>query len=161
LKGKRVYIDTNIYIYVALKHPDFYKKCYNVLDMLVSKEFTGYGSHLVLFELFGSLSKIDVEAAYEAVNSCLNLPLTMLEANRDTFTYAREIAMLSRVTYDSLHAALVAQNGIDLVVTEDLKDWCKILAAWPKIKRKLRVKDLAVLSPTKGLIHCDQYRYIS
>ncbi len=122
MKKKRVYIDTNIYIYVALKHPDFYRKCYNVLDMLVSKEFTGYGSHLVLFELFGALSKIDVDAAYEAVNSYLNFPLTMLEVNRDTLTYAREIAMLARVTYDSLHAAPIAQNDIDLVVTEDLEN---------------------------------------
>jgi len=40
--------------------------------------------------------------------------------------YAREIAMLSSVTYDSLHAALVAQNYIDLVVTEDIEE-CSLL----------------------------------
>jgi len=58
--------------------------------MLVSKEFSGYGSHLVLFELFRTLSRISVEAAYEAVNSYLDLPLTMLELNRETFNYALE-----------------------------------------------------------------------
>ena len=152
MKGKRAYIDTNIYVYIALKHPDFYRECYNVLHMLVSKKFIGYGSHLVFFELFGALSKINVEAAYEAVNSCLNLPLIILEINRDTFMYAKEIAMLSGVTYDSLHAALVAQNNIELVVTEDLEDWSKILEAWPKVKRKLKVKNLVVFSPTRGLI---------
>ena len=40
-----------------------------VLLMLVSKEFIGYTSSLVLFELFGALSRISVEAAYVAVNS--------------------------------------------------------------------------------------------
>ena len=69
LRGRQVYIDTNIYVYVALNNPMFYSKCYNVLSMLVSKEFIGYTSHLVLFELFGALSRISVEAAYVAVNS--------------------------------------------------------------------------------------------
>jgi len=43
----------------------------------------------------------------------------MLELNRETLNYAKEIAKLSGVTYDSLHAALVAQNHIDVVVSED------------------------------------------
>ncbi len=152
MKKKRVYIDTNIFIYVALKHPDFYKKCYDVLEMLVSKELIGYGSHLVLFELFGALSEIDVEAAYEAVSSYLDLPLTMLELNRETFNYAREIAVLSKVTYDSLHAALIAQNGIEIVISEDLEDWSKILRIWPKVKERLRAEDLTLISPTKGVV---------
>jgi len=148
-----VYIDTNVFVYVALKHPDFYRECYNVLDMLVSGEFTGFGSHLVLFELFGVLSRFNVEAAYEAVNSYLDLPLTILELNRETFSYAREVAKLSGVTYDSLHAALIAQNGIDVVVTEDIEDWGKIVRVWSKIKEKFKVKDLIVVSPTKGVVY--------
>ena len=51
--------------------------------MLISKEFIGYGSHLVLFELFGALSKVNVDAAYEAIDACLNLPLIILEIDRD------------------------------------------------------------------------------
>ena len=65
------------------------------------------------------MSRINVEAAYEAVIAYLNLPLTMLELNRETLNYAKEIAKLSGVSYDSLHAALVAQNHIDVVVSED------------------------------------------
>lgn len=72
LRRRRVYIDTNILVYVALKHPKFYEGSRNVLDMLVSEEFEGYGSHLVAFELFGSLSRISVEVAYEAVSSSRN-----------------------------------------------------------------------------------------
>ncbi len=120
--------------------------------MLVSKEFIGYGSHLIIFELFGALSGISVEAAYEAVNSYLSLPLRILELNRRTFDYAKEIALLSRTTYDALHAALVAQNNIEIVVTEDIEDWSKILRAWPKIKEKFKTRDLTVISPTQGVI---------
>jgi len=155
LRGRRVYIDTNIFIYVALKHPDFYRQCYSVLDMLVSKEFSGYGSHLVLFELFGALSRISVKAAYEAVSAYLDLPLITLELNRETFNYAKEIATLSNVTYDSLHAALVAQNSISVVVSEDIKDWSRILRVWPKIKEKFKTEDLVVVSPTKGVIRIE------
>lgn len=155
MKGRRVYIDTNIFIYVALKHPDYYEQCYRVLDMLVSKEFNGYGSHLVLFELFGTLSRINVEAAYEAANSYLNLPLTILELNRETLDYAREIATLSNVTYDSLHAALVAQNNINVVVSEDMNDWGRILRVWPKIKKRFKTEDLIVISPTRGAMRIE------
>lgn len=151
MRGKRVYIDTNVYIYVALKHPEFYKRCYAILEMLTSGEFEGFGSHLVLFELFGALSRVSVEAAYEAVNAYLNLPLTILELNRETFSYAREIAAASRTTYDSIHAALVAQNGIDIVVTEDLEDWSRIAGIWRRIMDKFKVKNLTVLSPTRGV----------
>jgi hypothetical protein len=54
------------------------------------------------------------------------------------------------VTYDSIHAALVAQNGIEVVVTEDVSDWSKIMKAWPKVKKTLNVNDIIIVSPTKG-----------
>ena len=79
LKGRRVYIDTNIFLYVALKHPEFYRRCYEVLEMLVDNVFRGYGSYLIAFELFGALSEINIEAAHEAIASYLDMPLTMLK----------------------------------------------------------------------------------
>ncbi len=85
----------------------------------------------------------------------MNLPLTMLEPNRETLEYAREIAMLSNVTYDSLHAALVAQNNINVVVSEDISDWGRILRAWPKIKRRFKTEDLIIVSPARGVIRIE------
>lgn len=76
--------------------------------MLISDEFEGFGSDLVLLELFGNLSRINVQVAHEVVNLYLDLPITILKLNRDTFTYAKEISELSGATYNSLHAALVA-----------------------------------------------------
>ena len=63
MKGKRVYIDTNVFAYVSLKHPDYYSGCYNVLSMLVLKKFKGYISYFVLFELFGVLSRFNPKVA--------------------------------------------------------------------------------------------------
>ncbi len=152
MKGKRVYIDTNIFVYTALKHPRFYEGSRKVLEMLVSEEFSGYGSHLVAFELFGSLSRISVEAAYEAINAYLDMPITMLHPTRETYEYARLIAALSKTTYDAVHAALIAQHGIEVIVTEDLEDWKRILRVWPEVTEKTGARDLTLLSPTKGLV---------
>jgi len=152
LRGKRVYIDTNVFIYVALKHPDFYASCKRVLELLVEEEFEGYGSHLVLFELFGALSKISPEAAWEAATAYLDLPLSMLTLDRSALQVARDIAKLSGVTYDSLHAALAGCNGVEVVVTEDLEDWERIAAIWDRVRRVYGMGELAVLSPIKGFI---------
>jgi len=60
--------------------------------------------------------------------------------------------MLSNVTYDSLHAALVAQNNINVVVSEDVNDWGRILRVWSNIKEKFKTNDLVVISPIRGVI---------
>ena len=54
--------------------------------------------------------------------------------------------MLSNVTYDFIHAALIAQNNIDVVISEDIDDWSKILRVWSKIKKKFKTRDLIVIS---------------
>jgi len=151
LRGRRAYIDTNVLVYVALKHPVFYEGCYRVLRMLVDGEFEGYGSQLVLFELFGSLARVEVRAAYEAATQYLNLPLRLLSLDRVALTYAFELTRRAGVTYNAVHAGLVARNGLDVVVTEDLEDWGRILRAWPALKR-FGVGDVAVYSPTRGFL---------
>ena len=124
----------------------------SVVPSLLRREFVGYGSHLVIFELFGALSRISVEAAYEAVNAYLDLPIHVLELGRETLGYAKEIAALSGTTYDAMHAALVAQNGVEIVVTEDVGNWSRIARIWPRIKERFRARELMVVSPTRGAV---------
>ncbi len=151
LRGKRVFLDTNIFVYVALKHPDFYDSCYEILELSVDEYYHGYGSDLVLFELFGALSKINPKAAYEAAISYLNLPITRLEINRDVIKVAYKIAEKSGVTYDSIHAATMMINGINLIITEDLTDWIKIKKCWKNVAEELDIKisDLIIYAPSK------------
>lgn len=137
---------------MAVEHPEFYAACREVLEALVSEEYTGYGSNLVLFELFGSLSRISVKAAYEAATAYLDLPLHILHVDRETLILARNIAKLSHATYDAVHAALAARNSVQVVVTEDVGDWKRIASVWDKIRREHEVEELTVLSPTRGVI---------
>jgi len=76
-------------------------------------------------ETLAKLARINVNAAYEAVNQYLNLSIKLLDPNRETFIYAKEIAIHSKTTYDSIHAALIAQNKIHTIITEDLKTCAK------------------------------------
>ena len=155
MKGKRAYIDTNIFVYVAVKHPDFFNKCNEVLKYLIKGEYEAYGSELILFELFGALSRINATAAYEATVYYLDLPIKLLNLGRSTLLIAKEIAKESEITYDAIHAAIMMENRINVIITEDLKDWLEIKNVWNKVAKKLRLKDigdLLVVSPTQGTL---------
>ena len=153
MRRKRAYIDTNVFIYVAVKHPDFFDKCNEVLKYLVKGEYEAYGSELILFELFGALSRINATAAYEATIYYLDLPIKLLNLSRSALLIAKEIAKESKITYDAIHAAIMMENHINVIITEDLKDWLKIKNVWSKVAKKLQLKDigdLLVVSPTQG-----------
>lgn len=65
---KKVYIDTNIFIYIATKNPDYFDSSYNLLRKILREKFLVHGSKLVVFELFG------------AVKSILPLPMKLFSA---------------------------------------------------------------------------------
>ncbi len=152
MKRKRAYIDTNIFIYVAINNPDYFKQCRKVLEDLVNGDYEGYGSELVVFELFGSLSKINPIAAYEAVTYYLDLPIKILKTDRSVFQIAREISKESQTSYDAIHAALMMKNNINTIITEDLNDWLRIKKIWTKVSKKigLETKELVIISPKRG-----------
>ena len=157
LREKRAYIDTNVFIYVATKHPRFYDSSYKVLKMLVDGEFIGYGSKFIVFELFGALSRINPIAAYEAAYSYLNLPIKLLDMDRETLKLARDIAEESNTTYDAIHAAIMMKNGISTIVTEDIDDWSRIQKSWAYVAKKnnIEIDTLDLFVPSK-LIKIDR-----
>jgi len=118
----------------------------------VNGDYEGYGSELVVFELFGSLSKINPIAAYEAVTYYLDLPIKILKTDRSVFQIAREISKESQTSYDAIHAALMMKNNINTIITEDLNDWLRIKKIWTKVSKKigLETKELVIISPKRG-----------
>lgn len=68
-----------------------------------------------------------------------------------TFKLTKEIALISRTTYDSIHASFMIQNGINTIITEDARDWSKIADAWKKLRNKhnINVDDLIIIKPSK------------
>jgi len=99
------------------------------------------------------MSRINAVAAYEALIYYLELPIKLLNLKRSTLLIAKEIAKESGTTYDAIHAAIMMENHINTIITEDLKDWLKIKNAWNHVAEKMRLEhlgELLIISPTHG-----------
>jgi predicted nucleic acid-binding protein len=120
------YIDTNIFVYSALAHPIYGKACKRIIDDIQNKNIKAYCSFLVPIELLGSLARIDAEKAATAVVAFFSLPIAMIQIGESVLQDAATIAIESGVDYDSVHAACMQAEGLDTIITEDIKDWRRI-----------------------------------
>jgi predicted nucleic acid-binding protein len=120
------YIDTNIFDYSALAHPIYGKACKHIIDDIQNGKIQAYCSFLVPIELLGSLAQIDPEKAAIAVEAFFSLPINMIQIDEQILREAAAITLGSRVRYDSIHAACMQREGLEIIVTEDTKDWKKI-----------------------------------
>jgi predicted nucleic acid-binding protein len=120
------YIDTNIFDYSALAHPVYGKACKHIVDDIENGKIEAYCSFLVPIELLGSLARIDAEKAAIAVAAFFSLPIGMIQVDEWILQDAAVIMLDSGVSYDSIHAACMRRNGLDTIITEDVKDWKKI-----------------------------------
>jgi predicted nucleic acid-binding protein len=134
------YVDTNIFDYSALAHPVYGKACKRIIDDIENGKIEAYCSFLVPIELLGSLARIHAEKAAVAVAAFFSLPISMLQIDEWVLQDAAAIMLDSGVSYDSIHAACMRRNGLDTIITEDVKDWRKIKGV--KIIRPLEYQKL-------------------
>lgn len=120
------YIDTNIFDYSALAHPKYGKPCKQIIDDIQNRKIRAYCGFIVPIELLGSLAEIDVEKAAIATAAFSSLPINMIPIDEWIMRDAVSIMLESGVTYDSIHAACMKREGLDTVITEDVKHWSKI-----------------------------------
>ncbi len=148
-------MDTNVYVYVALRHPELSGPCAAILRRVVSGELRAAGSDLVAVELLGSLARVDPRVARGALEAYLAMPLRRLEIDERVLRAAAAINEIVNVRYDAIHAALMLLNGVEVAVTNDLDDWTRMARRLPDIAAALEeagleatAKGLAVISPT-------------
>ncbi|MFB3887925.1 MAG: type II toxin-antitoxin system VapC family toxin [Candidatus Bathyarchaeia archaeon] len=134
------YIDTNVFDYSALAHPVYGKACKRIIDDIQNGKITAYCSYLVPMELLGSLARIDAEKASIAVAAFFSLPISMIQIDERILRDAAAVMIDSGVSYDSIHAACMRREGLDTVITEDVRDWSKIRGV--KIVRPLEYQRL-------------------
>ncbi len=120
------YIDTNIFDYSALAHPIYGRACKHIIDDIQNEKIKAYCSFLVPIELLGSLAHIDKEKAAIAVAAFFSLPISMIQINEWVLQDAASIMLESGISYDSVHAACMRRQGLDTIITEDIKDWKKV-----------------------------------
>ena len=150
-------MDTNIYLYAILHHPQYGQVCAEVLRDLGRGLFDAYGSTLVAIELLGSLSKIDPHIARRALEDYMALPITILELDEAVLMAATLINEVVNVRYDAIHAALMALNGISNIITNDLDDWTRVARHFQDIIDRLRAEGYDVPISTIEVISPDTY----
>ena len=133
----RVYIDTNIFIYAILHDPYYGEICGKILRDMKYNIVDFYGSTFVAIELLGSLSKIDQHVASKATSLYLQLPHRILSISLKTIKIASIILQIINVKYDSIHLALMIENSIENIITNDTDDWFKIRDHFKDIVEKL------------------------
>jgi len=132
----KTYIDTNIYIYAILHHPEYGEICAEILRDIEKGIFETYGSDLVALELLGALSRVDPHIARRAVEDYLSIDMVLLSVNMEVIKLALVINEEVNVKYDAVHAALMMLSGIPVVITSDLDDWKKISRNFTKMVNK-------------------------
>lgn len=122
----KVYIDTNIFDYVALKHEIYGRACKEILDD-VGILLNACCSFLVPIELLGFLSQINQQTAYKALLAFFAFKINLIEIDKNLLFLANEIMKKSGLDgYDAVHAAAMKKENIKIIITENYKDFKKV-----------------------------------
>ena len=120
------YIDTNIFDYVALKHPKYGLSCKKITDDIRDGRLKAHCSYLVPIEILGSLARIDRKIAAGAILAFFSFPIDMIPIDERIIREASEITLETGVGYDAIHAAAMRRRNLQTIITEDIEDWRKI-----------------------------------
>jgi predicted nucleic acid-binding protein len=123
---RRFYIDTNIFAYVALRHPKYGPACKRITDDIRDEKIEAHCSLLVPAEILGSLAKVNPRISAGALVAFFTFPIRLIPLDEAILHEASRIMIESGVGYDSIHAAAMKRNNLKTVLTEDVDRWKKI-----------------------------------
>lgn len=123
---KRVYVDTNIFDYVALRHPKYGELCKRITDDIRDEKIKAYCSFLVPVEILGSLAQINPQVSAGAVAAFFAFPIELIPLDERLIREASRIMLESGLGYDSIHAAAMKRAGLRTVLTEDIAHWSRL-----------------------------------
>jgi len=119
----RAYVDTNIFDYVALRHPKYGEACKGITDDIRDGKIEAYCSFLVPIEILGSLAEIDPHISVGAVTAFFAFPIKLISIDEGLIREASSLMIESKAGYDSIHAAAMARAELKVVITEDIEHW--------------------------------------
>lgn len=143
VKGTNVYIDANIFLYVAFKQK-YMEDCRDFLKKINNKELMGFVSIVVLDEVLFKLIQAEASVKFNiplnstvqflkmnpgkihelttcwhALNKILSMNITVLDTPMDfnlVMNICREYKLLTR---DALHVSVMRTHGITQIATND------------------------------------------
>lgn len=132
---KRFYVDTNIFDYVALRHPKYGEACKRITDDIRDGKIEAYCNFLVPVEILGSLASVDPQVSAGAITAFFAFPIKLIPLDERLLREASYIMLESGLGYDSIHAAAMKRVGLKTVLTEDVDHWRRL--EWIEIVRPL------------------------
>ncbi|MBK8455568.1 MAG: type II toxin-antitoxin system VapC family toxin [Thiofilum sp.] len=122
LRGKRVYIDTNPFIYFVEGHPDFSEVVKPLFDLIDQEMLVVCTSHFTLTELLIKPYRDGFDELIEDYQSLLiqSEKITLLGLTQATFVNAAQLGGSQGLrTPDALHIATALENQCDFFITND------------------------------------------
>lgn len=116
---KRIGIDSNLFIYVLEKHPDFYRQALDLFTAVESGVVSGRASELVYLEILSKTSMTAQEV--EIANGFLyDSGTNFIAVSRHVLVEAASLRRsVGLKTPDAIHIASASINGCDWFVTND------------------------------------------
>lgn len=123
---KAVYIDTNIFDYVILRNEKYGEACKSILDD-IGNGIEAVCSFQVPIELLGSISQVDPLLGYNGLQGFFSFKIRIVEVSERLLLHAALISKQTGISgYDAVHVATMKQEGLDVIITENYKDFKKI-----------------------------------
>jgi len=123
---QRVYINTNIFDYVVLKHPTYGRACKEILDD-IGIFLDAVCSVQVPIEILGSISQINKNIAFKALIGFFSFRIKLVEISEKIIFDAGKICAKTGINgYDAVHVATMKKEGIKTIITENYSDFKKV-----------------------------------
>ncbi len=116
-----VYIDSNIFIYVALRHPEFGEPCKSLLQKVQQGKLAAATSVITLCEVHNEVRKhIGKDAAEIVVQSILSMPLTIFNLDLHSIYGAlHQVREHNLKINDAVHFAVALSVKAEAVYSYD------------------------------------------
>lgn len=131
IKGKRIYFDTNPFIYFVEEHDIFYEAIKPIFQMVNDDIVLAFTSEFTLTEVLIKPHRDKDQATIESFEGLLieSGYFSLLGADKDTFLAAAKIGGETIMrTPDAIHMATAIENKCDFFITNDkrIRDYQKV-----------------------------------
>jgi len=122
MRGQRVYVDTNVFIYFLEGNPQFFAAAEPVLRAISNKEIIGFTGEIAVAEtMVGPYRKMDTRLITTTRNFFRSSNfLTILPHDSEIFDHAARLRAEDRLRFiDAIHVATATSAACKFFITND------------------------------------------
>lgn len=116
-----IYVDTNVWIYAAIAHPEYGQRCKAILEQIEKGELEAVISVQVLSEVAGVLyQQYRVKDLTKHVTAILSYPMEIVDVTPDIVLRAAEYSRdYNILPYDGIHVASALSSLVTEILSAD------------------------------------------